>query len=74
MLRVFDSTAHNVDQGGNKPTEAFAIYLEPCNSDIFDFLNLKKNTGEEQQRARHLFDALWVPDLFMKRVEQDGTW
>ncbi|XP_065884228.1 ribonucleoside-diphosphate reductase large subunit-like [Dysidea avara] len=74
MLRVFNNTARYVDQGGNKRPGAFAIYLEPWHADIFDFLDLKKNTGKEEQRARDLFYALWIPDLFMKRVEQDGTW
>nr|NVI77128.1 ribonucleoside diphosphate reductase large subunit [Cucujiformia] len=74
MLRVFNNTAHYVDQGGNKRPGAFAIYLEPWHADIFEFLNLKKNTGKEEQRARELFYALWTPDLFMKRVEIDGKW
>nr|NVI77038.1 ribonucleoside diphosphate reductase large subunit [Cucujiformia] len=74
MLRVFNNTAHYVDQGGNKRPGAFAIYLEPWHADIFDFLNLKKNTGKDEVRARELFYALWIPDLFMKRVESNGTW
>jgi len=74
MLRVFDATARYVDQGGGKRKGAFAIYLEPWHSDVFDFLNLKKNHGKEEQRARDLFYALWVPDLFMKRVEANGNW
>nr|NVI77153.1 ribonucleoside diphosphate reductase large subunit [Cucujiformia] len=74
MLRVFNNTARYVDQGGNKRPGAFAIYLEPWHADIFDFLNLKKNTGKEEVRARDLFYALWIPDLFMKRVESNGTW
>lgn len=74
MLRVFNNTARYVDQGGNKRPGAFAIYLEPWHADIFDFLNLKKNTGKEELRARELFYALWIPDLFMKRVEEDGKW
>merc|ERR1712003_169693 len=74
MLRVFNNTARYVDQGGNKRPGAFAIYLEPWHSDIFDFLDLRKNHGKEEQRARDLFYALWVPDLFMKRVEENGTW
>lgn len=74
MLRVFNNTARYVDQGGNKRPGAFAIYLEPWHADIFDFLNLKKNTGKDELRARDLFYALWVPDLFMKRVEEDGVW
>ncbi|GFV68925.1 ribonucleoside-diphosphate reductase large subunit [Trichonephila clavipes] len=74
MLRVFNNTARYVDQGGNKRPGAFAIYLEPWHSDIFDFLDLKKNTGKEEQRARDLFYALWIPDLFMKRVEKNEMW
>lgn len=74
MLRVFNNTARYVDQGGNKRPGAFAVYLEPWHSDIFDFLDLKKNTGKEEQRARDLFYALWIPDLFMKRVETDADW
>lgn len=74
MLRVFNNTARYVDQGGNKRPGAFAIYLEPWHADIFDFLDLKKNHGKEEQRARDLFYAMWIPDLFMKRVEQDGVW
>ena len=74
MLRVFNNTARYVDQGGNKRPGAFAIYLEPWHADIFDFLDLRKNHGKEEQRARDLFYALWVPDLFMKRVKADGEW
>ncbi|XP_040569764.1 ribonucleoside-diphosphate reductase large subunit [Lepeophtheirus salmonis] len=74
MLRVFNNTAKYVDQGGNKRPGAFAIYLEPWHADVFDFLELRKNTGAEEQRARDLFYALWIPDLFMKRVEEDGIW
>jgi ribonucleoside-diphosphate reductase subunit M1 len=74
MLRVFNNTARYVDQGGNKRPGAFAIYLEPWHSDIFEFLDLKKNTGSEEARARDLFYALWIPDLFMKRVEENGDW
>jgi len=74
MLRVFNDTARYVDQGGGKRKGSFAIYLEPWHADIFEFLDLKKNHGKEEQRARDLFLALWVPDLFMKRVEQDGDW
>lgn len=74
MLRVYNATARYVDQGGNKRPGAFAIYLEPWHSDIFDFLDLRKNTGKEEQRARDLFFALWIPDLFMRRVESDGMW
>ena len=74
MLRVFNDTARYVDQGGGKRKGSFAIYLEPWHSDIFDFLNLKKNHGKEEVRARDLFYALWVSDLFMKRVEEEGDW
>jgi len=74
MLRVFNNTARYVDQGGNKRPGAFAIYLEPWHADVFDFLDLRKNHGKEEQRARDLFYALWIPDLFMKRVEADGMW
>lgn len=74
MLRVFNNTARYVDQGGNKRPGAFAIYLEPWHADVFDFLDLKKNTGKEESRARDLFYALWIPDLFMERVESDGMW
>ena len=74
MLRVFNDTARYVDQGGGKRKGSFAIYLEPWHADIFDFLDLKKNHGKEEMRARDLFYAMWVPDLFMKRVEADGEW
>ncbi len=74
MLRVFNDTARYVDQGGGKRKGSFAIYLEPWHADIKDFLDLKKNHGKEEQRARDLFYALWVPDLFMKRVEEGGNW
>ncbi|MCS7004116.1 MAG: ribonucleoside-diphosphate reductase subunit alpha [Cytophagales bacterium] len=74
MLRVFNDTARYVDQGGGKRKGAFAIYLEPWHSDILAFLELKKNHGEENRRARDLFYALWIPDLFMKRVEEDDVW
>uniref|UniRef100_A0A8B9HMV2 Ribonucleoside-diphosphate reductase n=1 Tax=Astyanax mexicanus TaxID=7994 RepID=A0A8B9HMV2_ASTMX len=74
MLRVYNNTARYVDQGGNKRPGAFAMYLEPWHFDIFDFLELKKNTGKEEQRARDLFYALWIPDLFMKRVETNAEW
>ena len=74
MLRVFNDTARYVDQGGGKRKGSFAIYLEPWHADIFDFLDLKKNTGNELMRARDLFYAMWIPDLFMKRVEADGEW
>ncbi|MCH7505305.1 ribonucleoside-diphosphate reductase subunit alpha [PVC group bacterium] len=74
MLRVFNNTARYVDQGGGKRKGAFAIYLEPWHADIFDFLDLKKNHGIEEARARDLFYALWISDLFMKRVEADEKW
>ncbi|OWK17812.1 hypothetical protein Celaphus_00009176 [Cervus elaphus hippelaphus] len=74
MLRVYNNTARYVDQGGNKRPGAFAIYLEPWHLDIFEFLDLKKNTGKEEQRARDLFFALWIPDLFMKRVETNQVY
>jgi ribonucleoside-diphosphate reductase alpha chain len=74
MLRVFNDTARYIDQGGGKRKGAFAIYLEPWHADIFDFLQLKKNHGKEELRARDLFFALWIPDLFMKRVEADEEW
>nr|NVI77149.1 ribonucleoside diphosphate reductase large subunit [Cucujiformia] len=73
-LRIFNNTAHYVDQGGNKRPGAFAVYVEPWHADIFEFLDLKKNTGKEELRARDLFYALWIPDLFMKRVESNGVW
>jgi len=74
MLKVFNDTARYVDQGGGKRKGSFAIYVEPWHADIFSFLDLKKNTGKEEDRARDLFYALWVPDLFMKRVEENGEW
>lgn len=74
MLRVYNNTARYVDQGGNKRPGAFSIYLEPWHGDVFEFLDLKKNTGKEECRARDLFFALWIPDLFMKRVEENGMW
>ncbi|VDC00418.1 unnamed protein product [Peniophora sp. CBMAI 1063] len=74
MLRAYDATARYVDQGGNKRPGAFAVYLEPWHADVFEFLDLRKNHGKEEVRARDLFYALWVPDLFMKRVEQNGNW
>jgi ribonucleoside-diphosphate reductase alpha chain len=74
MLRVFNDTARYVDQGGGKRKGAFAIYLEPWHADVFDFLDLKKNHGKEESRARDLFYALWIPDLFMQRVKEDGEW
>lgn len=74
MLRVFNDTARYVDQGGGKRKGAFAIYLEPWHADIFEFLDLRKNHGKEELRARDLFYALWICDLFMKRVEANGNW
>jgi len=74
MLRVFNDTARYVDQGGGKRKGSFAIYIEPWHSDIFDFLDLKKNHGKEEMRARDLFYAMWIPDLFMKRVEENAEW
>ncbi len=74
MLRVFNDTARYVDQGGGKRKGAFAIYLEPWHADVFGFLDLRKNHGKEEMRARDLFFALWVPDLFMKRVEANENW
>jgi ribonucleoside-diphosphate reductase alpha chain len=74
MLKVFNDTARYVDQGGGKRKGAFAVYLEPWHDDIFAFLELRKNHGKEELRARDLFLALWIPDLFMKRVEEDGEW
>jgi ribonucleoside-diphosphate reductase alpha chain len=74
MLRVFNDTARYVDQGGGKRKGSFAVYLEPWHADIFDFLDLKKNSGKEEGRARDLFYALWTPDLFMKRVEDNDVW
>lgn len=74
MLRVFNDTARYVDQGGGKRKGAFAIYLEPWHADVFAFLDLRKNHGKEEMRARDLFLALWVSDLFMKRVEANEDW
>ena len=74
MLKVFNETARYVDQGGGKRKGSFAIYLEPWHADVEDFLELRKNTGKEERRARDLFLALWIPDLFMERVEADGEW
>lgn len=74
MLRVFNDTARYVDQGGGKRKGSFAIYLETWHADIFDFLDLKKNHGKEEMRARDLFYAMWISDLFMKRVQEDGEW
>ncbi|MDT8416003.1 MAG: ribonucleoside-diphosphate reductase subunit alpha [Flavobacteriaceae bacterium] len=74
MLRVYNDTARYVDQGGGKRKGSFAIYIEPWHADIYDFLELKKNHGKEEMRARDLFYAMWIPDLFMKRVESDAAW
>lgn len=74
MLQVFNDTARYVDQGGGKRKGAFAIYLEPWHADVFDFLDLRKNHGKEEMRARDLFYALWISDLFMERVETNGEW
>ncbi|WP_026933095.1 ribonucleoside-diphosphate reductase subunit alpha [Christiangramia echinicola] len=74
MLRVFNDTARYVDQGGGKRKGSFAMYVEPWHADIFDFLDLKKNHGKEEMRARDLFYAMWMPDLFMKRVQENGKW
>ena len=74
MLRVYNDTARYVDQGGGKRKGSFAMYLEPWHADIFDFLDLRKNNGKEEMRTRDLFTAIWMPDLFMQRVEQDLNW
>jgi ribonucleoside-diphosphate reductase alpha subunit len=74
MLRNFNETARYVDQGGGKRKGSFAMYLEPWHADVFEFLELKKNHGKEEQRARDLFYALWIPDLFMRRVKENGDW
>ena len=74
MLRVFNETARYVDQGGGKRKGSIAVYLEPWHGDVFDFLDLRKNQGKEEMRARDLFLALWIPDLFMRRVEEGGNW
>jgi len=74
MLRVFNDTARYVDQGGGKRNGSFAMYLEPWHADVFEFIELKKNHGNELERARDLFYALWIPDLFMERVLSDGEW
>ncbi|MFD0992629.1 ribonucleoside-diphosphate reductase subunit alpha [Tenacibaculum geojense] len=74
MLRVFNDTARYVDQGGGKRKGSFAMYLEPWHADIYDFLDLKKNHGKEEMRARDLFYAMWISDLFMKRVQEDAEW
>lgn len=74
MLKVFNETARYVDQGGGKRKGSIAVYLEPWHADIFNFLDIRKNHGKEEMRARDLFTALWTPDLFMKRVEEEGVW
>ncbi len=74
MLRNFDMTARYVDQGGGKRKGSFAVYLEPWHADVFDFLDLKKNHGKDELRARDLFYAMWIPDLFMQRVENNEMW
>lgn len=74
MLKVYNDTARYVDQGGGKRKGSFAVYLEPWHADIFEFLDLRKNHGKEELRARDLFTALWIPDLFMQRVESNGEW
>lgn len=74
MLKVYNETARYVDQGGGKRKGSIAVYLEPWHADIFDFLDIRKNHGKEEMRARDLFTALWIPDLFMKRVEAEGEW
>lgn len=74
MLKVYNETARYVDQGGGKRKGSIAVYLEPWHADIYDFLDIRKNHGKEELRARDLFTALWVPDLFMKRVEEEGMW
>lgn len=74
MLRVFNDTARYVDQGGDKRKGAIAVYIEPWHLDIFDFIDIRKNHGKEEMRARDLFPALWIPDLFMQRVEADQMW
>merc|ERR1711957_1120657 len=74
MLRNFNETARYVDQGGGKRKGSFAMYLEPWHADVYDFLELRKNHGKEEQRARDLFYGLWIPDLFMRRVKENGEW
>ena len=74
MLRVFNNTARYVDQGGGKRNGSFAMYLEPWHGDIEEFIELRKNHGEEEMRARDLFYALWIPDLFMSKIEKDEDW
>ena len=74
MVKVFAATSSYVDQGGSKRPGAFALYLEPWHADLYEFLELRKNQGNEDMRARKIFTALWVPDLFMKRVEKNEDW
>ena len=74
MLKVYNDTARYVDQGGGKRKGSFAVYLEPWHADVYEFLLLKKNHGKEEMRARDLFYALWIPDLFMKRAKENGDW
>ncbi|MFA6917055.1 MAG: ribonucleoside-diphosphate reductase subunit alpha [Parachlamydiales bacterium] len=74
MLRVYNDTARYIDQGGGKRKGSFAVYLEPWHADIVSFLDLRKNTGKEELRTRDLFTALWIPDLFMQRIEENGQW
>ena len=74
MLKVYNETARYVDQGGGKRKGSIAVYLEPWHADIYEFLDIRKNHGKEEMRARDLFTALWIPDLFMKRVEAEGDW
>merc|ERR1712038_242458 len=74
MLRVFNNTARYVDQGGGKRKGSFAMYIEPWHADMFEFLELRKNHGKEEERARDLFYALWIPDLFMRRVKENKDW
>ena len=74
MLRVFNNTARYVDQGGGKRNGSFAIYLEPWHADLYNFLDMRRNQGDEEMKGRDLFYALWIPDLFMKRIQEDGYW
>ena len=74
MLKVFNHTARYVDQGGGKRNGSFAMYIEPWHADIMDFIELRKNHGDEEMKARDLFYALWIPDLFMERVKKNGNW
>lgn len=74
MLRAYDATARYVDQGGNKRPGAFTIYLEPWHADVFDFLDLRKNHGKEEARARDLFYALWIPDLLYVKSSSVWSW